>query len=301
MAAADSVHPEDATVKGLHHFIRRCRILTGVSYATMVEYRAEIFLWAVSMALPLIVMGVWIKAGTASPDRFVMGPTEFARYFLAVFLVRNLSVVWVIHDFENQVVSGRLSAMLLQPLDPGWRFVSAHIGEQAARIPFALILMGLAALAFPDAIFGVRESDATPAQPAIGPWLPNLTHMLMALVAIYAAFALRFLLQYAVAMLSFWIERVEKLDALIFLPYLYLSGTLAPLQEFDPALRDAILWTPFPYMVWYPAMLLVDGNAPGLPSPFFAAGVIAMWIVIFHLVGRLIWRKGLAHYSAMGA
>ncbi|MGL5078234.1 MAG: multidrug ABC transporter permease, partial [Waterburya sp.] len=42
--------------------IKKVRIILTAYYAYMLEYRAEIFLWALSNSLPIILMGVWIQA-----------------------------------------------------------------------------------------------------------------------------------------------------------------------------------------------------------------------------------------------
>jgi ABC-2 type transport system permease protein len=66
---------------------------------------------------------------------------------------------------------------------------------------------------------------------------------------------------------------------------------------FPPAVRQALAWTPFPYLVHFPASLWV-----GIPQDIprgFAMGLA--WLVLFWLVNRWLWRKGLQHYSGMGA
>ena len=62
------------------------------------------------------------------------------RYFISAFMVRQLSVVWVVYAFEEDALLGRLSPYLLQPLHPLWRYVAAHIGEQLTRLPFAALI-----------------------------------------------------------------------------------------------------------------------------------------------------------------
>jgi ABC-2 type transport system permease protein len=46
--------------------LRLARVLLSVQYAYMLEYRAEIALWALSGLLPLIMLGLWIGAGAAA-------------------------------------------------------------------------------------------------------------------------------------------------------------------------------------------------------------------------------------------
>lgn len=257
---------------------RKIRVLLSVYYAYMVEYRAELVLWTLSGSLPLILMGVWIEA--AQGGQIGLGPIDFARYFLAVFLVRQFTVVWVIWEFEREVVEGRLSPQLLQPIDPGWRHFASHISERLARMPFALILVVLFFVLYPQAL-----------------WLPSVANVLLFGLVVAFAFVLRFLIQYTLAMVAFWTERASALEQLWFLFYLFLSGLIAPLEVFPPAIREIVLWTPFPYMVHFPASLLI-----GLPVDV-GRGLLVMlgWSLFFFGLNRWLWRMGLRQYSGMGA
>jgi len=104
-------------------------------------------------------------------------------------------------------------------------------------------------------------------------------------------------MQYALCMAAFWHERVSAMDSLIYLPYMFLSGLIFPFEVLPDGLREILLWTPFPYMVWFPAELAVHGEAPVLRGLLTMAG----WTIFFYLLSRWLWRKGLKHYSAMGA
>ncbi|MBD1913550.1 MULTISPECIES: ABC-2 family transporter protein [unclassified Leptolyngbya] len=252
--------------------------LLSVYYAYMVEYRAELILWVLSGSLPLILMGVWMEA--AQGGQFGLTPVDFVRYFLAVFLVRQFTVVWVIWDFEREVVEGRLSFRLLQPLDPGWHYFATHFAERFARIPFAIFLIGLFFLIYPQAF-----------------WIPDPISFCLAMVAILMAFALRFMMQYTFSMLAFWMERASAIEQFWLLFYLFLSGLIAPLEMFPPVVRTVVQWTPFPYMINFPASLLV-----GMPVNVLQGfGMTILWFLIFLGLNRWLWRLGLRQYSGMGA
>lgn len=267
---------------------RTFRTYLSTWYAYMCQYRAEIFLWAIATSLPLIMMGVWVEAGDSG--RFAgFTAVDAARYFIAVFAVRQLTIVWVIYEFEYHVVSGKLSPILLHPIDPMVRYVTELLGEQLSRWPFGLLLVGLCFFIQPQALWG-SESDP-------GMWLPAWHRVGLFFVAVVAAFTLRFLLQYTTAFLAFWLERVAAIDGLIMIPYTFLSGLVIPLQVMPDAMREFALWTPFPYMVWLPASLLAGGEVD-LVRGF---STLAGWIVVLWIVNRWLWRKGLKHYSAMGA
>ncbi len=250
----------------------------SVYYAYMLEYRAELFLWALSGSLPLIMMGVWVKASQGG--QFGLAANDFAHYFMAVFIIRQLTAVWVIWDFEKEVLQGQLSHRLLQPIDPVWHHVASHISERIARLPFIVVLVGLFCFLYPQAI-----------------WLPSLSNLLLFCVTVVMAFALRFLMQYTYALFAFWTERASAIEQFFFLLHLFLSGMIAPLDVFPDAVREVALWTPFPYMINFPASLLI-----GLPVDL-GRGLLVMlgWGLLFFVWNRWLWRKGLKHYSGMGA
>ncbi|MCF4967062.1 ABC transporter permease [Nostoc sp. CMAA1605] len=258
--------------------IRKALTLLTVYYAYMVEYRAELILWVLSGSLPIILMGVWIKASQSG--QFGLSSVDFARYFLTVFVVRQISVVWVIWEFEREVVEGKLSPKLLQPLDPVWHHVASHLSERVARIPFAIILIFLFFFLYPQAF-----------------WLPNLGQVLLFTLAVSLAFILRFVIQYTFAMFAFWTERANAIENFWFLFYLFLSGLIAPLEVFPAPIREVVLFTPFPYLIDFPASILV-----GLPVDI-TRGFLSLiaWILIFLGANRWLWRAGLKRYSGMGA
>jgi ABC-2 type transport system permease protein len=262
----------------LQPILRKATTLLSVYYAYMLEYRAELLLWVLSGSLPLILMGVWLKASQSG--QFGLSANDFIRYFLAVFLARQFSVVWVIWEFEREIVEGKLSFRLLQPLDPGWHHFASHLAERCARLPFSLILIGLFFALYPQAI-----------------WRPSLGAILLFLVSVFLAFTLRFAMQYTFAMFAFWTERANALEQFWFLFYLFLSGLIAPLELFPPLIQQIVQWTPFPYMIYFPASILV-----GLPVNLTTGFLVTIgWTAIFWVLNRWLWRQGLKHYSGMGA
>ncbi|MCT0217246.1 ABC-2 family transporter protein [Synechococcus sp. CS-1330] len=244
----------------------------------MLEYRAEIALWALSGVLPLIMLGVWSGSGAAAAAG--LSAQQLSHYFLAAFVVRQFTVVWLIQVFEDDALQGRLSPFLLQPLSPLWRYLAAHLSEQASRIPFVAVMLLAVGLAAPGLL-----------------WLPSAGALLLGILAIVAAFLLRFLLQVLVTTLCFWSERAAALDRLLMIPYLFLSGLVAPLDTFPPAVRRLALATPFPWMVDFPARLLA-GEPVNVALGF---GAIAAWCLLLLPIGHWLWRAGLRRYSAMGA
>jgi len=258
--------------------LRTTKTLLVVYYAYMVEYRAELLLWVLANSLPLIMMGVWSQA--AAGGQFSLTALDVARYFISVFVVRQFTIVWVIYDFEREVVEGDLSPRLLQPIDPVWRHVAGHVSERWARLPFSVGLVLLFFALYPEAF-----------------WWPSPLGLIWGCLATVMAFILRFIIQYTFAMFAFWLERATAIEQLWFLFYLFLSGMIAPLDLFPEAVRAVVMWTPFPYLIYFPVSLLVGISTPVAKG--FA--IMLAWCGLGILINRWLWRRGIKHYSGMGA
>lgn len=284
-AGAPSTDPAAQQLRRPPALVRRCRAawriaraLLGSQYALMLEYRAEIVLWALSGLMPLLMYSLW--SGAPAGAAAGLSPQQFARYFLAALVVRQFTVVWVVYAFEEDNLLGRLSPLLLQPLPLIWRYVAAHLAEQLTRLPFvagmALVFVALVPAALP------------PADPL---------RLLLALLAMHLGFWISFLIQYAITMLCFWNERASALERLLTIPILFLSGLLAPLDVFPAAVRNLALHTPFPAILYLPAQLASGG--PIAAGAVFANGLF--WLALLVPLNLLLWKAGIRRYAAMGA
>jgi len=259
-------------------FLRKLAALLATAFAHTTTYRAEMVLWALSGSLPIILMGVWSEA--AQEGTLGYTPVEMVRYFVAVLVIRQLTFVWVIWEFEESVVRGHLSHHLLRPINPVWHYVANHLAERTARFPVVVLLVLLCFWLYPGAAF-----------------FPGWTALGQAVLLIAGTFVTRFLLQYTLAMTCFYNERASSLESLSFIAYTFLSGMLAPLDLYPELVQRVAAWTPFPYLIFMPARALIGEQVDVLG----ALQVMLVWCVGLLLLQRWAWHKGLARYSAMGA
>ncbi len=252
--------------------------LLSTQYALMLEYRAEIFLWAISGILPLIMYGIWSEAGV-SIGLGIDSKWLFS-YFVSAFIVRQFTAVWVMVSFEEDNLEGRLSPYLLQPIYPFWRYFSSHVAEQITRLPFVLLILTIIFI-FNNQLF----------------WFPSPFKVFLSIIAIFIAFTVRFLLHWIFAMICFWNDRASAIERLLLLPYLFLSGLVAPLDTFPEPIKNIALLTPFPYVLSFPAKLLAGHNV----DIFNGFLNLILWAFVFFIIGFWAWKKGVRHYSGMGA
>ena len=119
-------------------FLYKIITLLKIQYSNMLEYRAEIALWAISGIIPFFMLNIWTNNGLN--DSINITNIMLSRYFISAFFVRQFSVVWVVFTFEEDSLLGKVSPYLIQPLHPFFRYFAQHIAEQITRFPFALLI-----------------------------------------------------------------------------------------------------------------------------------------------------------------
>ena len=263
----------------LNH-LRKARALWTHAFAIETTYRAEIIIWMISGSLPLIMLFVWMSLAEAGP----MGgydAQDFAAYFLLVFLIRQLTVVWVVFELEREIRLGELSPKLLKPIDPFWVYVSHHLSAQTVRLPLVIPIF------------------------AVGIWLSganlsfSLLNMFVFSLALAFAWTVRFNLLYSIGLLSFWTDQTIALNNLVFTVFTVLSGMLIPIDLFPEGLRGVINFTPFPYLIDFPVRVML-GRVEGA-ALLTGLAIQVFWIAVFVALRLTLWRNGLKRYGAVGA
>ena len=260
--------------------LSKTKALFVYAFTIETEYRAEIIIWMIAGSLPLIMMFVWMGLADAGP----MGgysPQDFAAYFLTVFLIRQVTAIWVIFELDREIRLGELSPKLLRPLDPYWMHVAHHLGAQVVRLPFLVPIIAV------GVVLTGANFDFRPATVALFA------------VSLAAVWVIRFNLLYSVGLLTFWTDQAIALNSLIFTLYTVFSGMLIPIDFFPAGLREAILYTPFPYLIDFPVKIML-GDVTGA-ALVQGLAIQSVWVVVFVLLRLVMWRRGLRRYGAVGA
>jgi ABC-2 type transport system permease protein len=100
------------------------------------------------------------------------------------------------------------------------------------------------------------------------------------------------------AMLAFWLLEISTFIFILFAFEYIASGHLFPVDLFSPPLFHALLFTPFPYQMYFPVALYM-GKISG--SDLWT-GLLAqfLWVLLAYWFARFMWRRGVKKYSAFG-
>jgi ABC-2 type transport system permease protein len=122
--------------------LRASPTLLRVGFAGALAYRAEMIVWVLATTMPLVMLALWTAVANGGPvGRY--GRPQFIAYFLATFVVRQLTGCWVFWEMTFEVRNGTLAMRLLRPIHPLW----AYAFESVAVTPMRLVVCIPAALA----------------------------------------------------------------------------------------------------------------------------------------------------------
>lgn len=246
-----------------------------------IEYRLAVLIWMVSMVLPLVMLAGWLSIAEGGPvGRF--GRTDFIAYYVAAILVRNLTGVWIIWDLDAAIRHGDMSFMLLKPYNPIIHYVAQSLSAKPLRFIVLLPLIAGVAYFVPGVNFALSPSM-----------------LALFFLAIAGSWAMLFLIQYTNGLLSFWISQTIGIADMWFGIFALFSGYLIPLDLFPPALRNALFAMPFRYMASFPIEIFTSH----LAVTEILRGLLIQWawVLVFFVVYRLVWTRGVKQYSAVGA
>ena len=253
------------------------------TFASMVQYRASLFIWMIAQVLePLIYLIVWTTVANGSGGS-VGGYTasNFAAYYLMLMLVNQVTYTWIMYEYEYRVREGYLSFALLKPVHPIHSDISDNLSSKLVTLPILLVVAGGLALIFRPTSSG------------------SLWAALAFLPALALAFLVRFLLEWTLALAAFWTTRVSAINQVYFILMLFLAGQIAPLSLFPRPLQIVADILPFRWMLGFPVQLVLGELTP--LQALEGLAVQAGWLIASLLLVRLIWRAGVRAYSAVGA
>jgi ABC-2 type transport system permease protein len=249
----------------------------------MLQYRASLFIWMIGQVLePLIYLVVWSTVSASrggSVGDFTSA--QFAAYYIVFMLVNQLTYTWIMYEYEYRIRGGLLSPALLRPVHPIHADIADNVSSKLVSLPVMLVIAAGLALIF---------------KPAAS---LRLWAMLAFLPAIFLAFLLRFLVEWALAQAAFWTTRVSAINQVYFVLLLFLSGQIAPLTLFARPIQILAAILPFQWMIGFPVELVLGRLTPVQAATGLAAQ--AVWLVISLTLVRIVWRAGIRIYSAVGA
>lgn len=261
---------------------RRYWALTRAAWLVDLQYRAAIGIWLLwGIMEPVIALGIWWSIADHGP---VQGFTHatFARYFFGVTLVNQLTLAWDAYYIDRWIRDGEMNFRLARPVAPIHEAIADNIAYKVRTGAIVAVIWLVAAALWP-----ALRLSLSPAQWAL------------TAAAVILAAGIRFLSGYATGLLAFWTTRATALMELQFGVSLFLSGRIAPLALLPATVARVagVLW--FSSMLAFPVALLT-GAAGDRDAVVRGFVVQALWVVVWWVIYRFVWRRGMRRYGAVG-
>jgi ABC-2 type transport system permease protein len=266
-------------VTGLATYYRR---QFSSAVGTQLAYRGAVAIWLTTGVIPpLVFIVVW---RTVAGDGTTGGYTadQFVAYFLVMMVVDHLTFIWLMWEFEWRVRTGSFSPLLLRPVHPIHHdicFVASYKLIGLVGILPAAVILGV--------LFDADFSGMSPASwAAFAP-------------AIVMAIALRFIVEWSLALSAFWLTKVSAINGVFFSLFTFLGGQFVPLSVLPEGVQKLALFTPFPWCLAFPVEVLL-GRRTGSELVVGYSAQLA-WLLIAFFTLRVMWRRATRRYSAVGA
>jgi ABC-2 type transport system permease protein len=238
----------------------------------LVPLAATIFLWRTIYAS---------KAADSDVAGYELA--QMISYYLVVSIVDALTAVneddWQI---AAEIRDGQISQFLLKPIN---YFAYRMVLYAAGRIVYLVtcfVPLGLFILYY-------QEYFHIPSDPSVYLWF-SFSVVLTAL--------LQFFISFTMALLAFWILEIDTFIFILFAIEYVAGGHLFPLDILPPWINALLVYTPFPYLLYFPVSIFIERTTGSMLSTGIAIQIF--WVCAAFFLARFVWNRGIRKYSAVG-
>lgn len=209
---------------------------------------------------------------------------DMIAYMLLVMLARAFSSMpGLTSGIAGSIQKGEVKKFLIQPVDMLGSLLLQRIAHKLvyyiiAFFPFALVFF--LCRSYFEAGF------------------PSPTLLAAVILSLVGAFLLGFAMEACLGLVAFWLLEVSSLAFIFMLFSFFLSGHMFPLDLMPAPLDWMIGLLPFQYLAYFPSAVALgkiqgDALVTGLIVQF-------VWVLVFGVLCRILWHRGLIRYGGYG-
>jgi len=254
-------------------------------FESVFEHRLRSFVWFLtSMINPLMIILFWAGARVGNKQIFPGWSTvDINSYY---FLLMIASALLTSHSEEDiafyDIRQGGLAKYLVKPFSYYWlKFIE--------EIPYR-VLQGFYGM---TAIFIIGFFFKNLIQITF-----NLQTITFGIICCVLAFFISFTYKMCLGLLAFWFKQIRSITQLLEIIAIIFAGYIIPLEMLPGQLKAIAYILPFSYIVYFPVRIF-----QGEMVFFDYFKVIfgqTVWLLIFVLINRLEWRRGIKTFTATG-
>lgn len=232
----------------------------------------------------LIQLFVWSAVYGAREEihGFTLGQLLYYCAF-TIYLSRLNNCYDLVQEISEEIIEGRLETQLAKP--------TGYIGQK-----FAAYLGGGVLYAIPVLIMCVVYWLNNPER------LPQssgelIGYGLLIIGFLFAGAVLSFCIGAILGILTFWLMQADFVLACLTTITAFLGGAIIPPSYWPEFIRPLMAFNPFQYFIAAPASLIISGDLRAGVAPL---GVATLYILLFALVIKVMWRRAINTYTGGG-
>lgn len=248
------------------------------------EYRAELFLWALFHAIPLAsILLLW--SSVYSNNQQLPGYTLEAliTYYVVGYVITRFIITNIELEYMDEIRSGTISKYFLKPVslkvymtlqELSWRVLNFFL----ITLPLVMIL----ALFLPSIIT-----------------IPSITTLVLMTLLLVPAFIINILTSLLITGIAFFIDQGRTLTHLKWMLEGIFNGSLLPLTLYPDFLEKIARILPFQLQFAVPIELYLNKTSP---TAVMHLCILALfWIAALGIGVKIVWHKALTHFTAVGS
>ena len=181
------------------------------------------------------------------------------------------------YNISSDIRLGRISSFLLYPFDFLNYQLSLFLSNKLIQLFIGIFSLSLAFA------FGWIQ-------------IPSVYILFKGGVFIFMVSAFWFFTQLLIGFISFWLEETWSINVSVRFISAFFSGSIIPLDLYPEIVSKILFWTPFPYLIYIPAKILM-GEAVNVGFSFF---ILFVWSFFMFFCTQWVWKKGLKLYTGAG-
>lgn len=253
-----------------------------LSIQNSIVYRANFVAEIISGIIPFLVqVYIWINVYGAAGKKEIEGYqlSQLILYIAFSAIVAKLVQTNSHYDIANEIKQGSISQYIIKPLSFIPYCISKELGS---RFIFSVILNVVLTIAI-VVLNGGKY---------------NILFFVFGFISCFLGMILYFMLNYNLALLSFWFIDVSQIFSATQLIFLFCSGGVVPVSFFPQVFQRILVYLPFPLIIYFPVN--VFSGKENFGDIFQNMLIQIVWILILLLLSRLLWKKGVKKFSFFG-
>ena len=249
-------------------------------------YRLNFIMWRVRNVMQVVLMFFLWSSVFSDPTKQFFGydRTKILTYVFGILVIKAIVFSSRTIELSGIISDGTLGIYLLKPINFFKYWFTADIASKILNLSFSLIETTILFIILKPEIY----------------FQSNPTYLFLFLLSLTIAVLLFFVTIFLINMFSFWAPEVGWALPFLFIVIVgdFLSGSVFPLDIFPRTFQNVFYSLPFPYLVFFPLQVYLGKIS--IPTAINGIVISLGWLIIFGVLVKYVWGKGLKKFSAEG-